>query len=220
MRILLIETSTERGVIAYADQDEILFARELPFGSAQSTFLIPFLAEALHSFGFPPPLDLIGVGIGPGSYTGIRLGVSVAQALAYAWKVPLAGVCSLDGFNSSFPRVRYAALLDARIGGVYLQTGWNGEGSARGKGSPQLAPIEEVGRHLEGISHLVTPFAKALQAKLSLHYPDFHWLWEERAPSIDSLLESVKQSRLARPPDHLNLLYLRRTEAEGPGQEV
>ncbi len=218
MRFLLIETCTERGVIAYGNQTHLIVARELPFGPSQSKFLMPYLDEVLRPLGYPPPLDAIGVGIGPGSYTGIRLGVAVAQTLAYSWKVPLVGVSSLEGFIPSTPSVHYAAVLDARIGGVYFQTGeCNGKGSLH-TSPPQVLPLEEIGQRLEEVTHLVTPFAKSLQTKFKQHYPECQWIWEERAPSIQALLQRVEQNfaqgQIVHSPRHLNLLYLRQTEAE------
>jgi tRNA threonylcarbamoyl adenosine modification protein YeaZ len=218
MRFLLIETCTERGVIAYGNQKEIVFARELPFGPSQSKYLMPYLTETLQSFGFPPPLDAIGVGIGPGSYTGIRLGVSVAQALAYSWKIPLVGVSSLEGFLPSGSFHQYAAILDARIGGAYFQKGMRDSEGILHKSAPQVASLEEIGALLEDVTHLVTPFAKSLQAKLKQCYPESNWIWEESAPSVQALLQSVEQAymegKAISPPEQLNLLYLRQTEAE------
>lgn len=218
MRFLLIETCTERGCIAYGNQNEILFARELPCGPGQSHSLMPYLAEKLRSFGFPPPLDAIGVGIGPGSYTGIRLGVSVAQALAYSWKIPLIGISSLEGFVPSDPSHQYIAILDARIGGVYFQKGGKNLAGISYKSVPQVASLEEIGLYLQDVTHLVTPFAKSLQAKLKVCYPDNHWIWEERPPSIEALMQSVEQAYMhgkkIAPPAQLDLLYLRQTEAE------
>jgi tRNA threonylcarbamoyladenosine biosynthesis protein TsaB len=217
IRFLLIETCTERGVIAYGNQQETLFAKELPFGLTQSKFLMPYLQEALQSFGYPPPLDAIGVGIGPGSYTGIRIGVAVAQTLAYSWKVPLIGISSLEGFIPSVPVIHYAALLDARIGGVYFQKGRIDQAGIR-KDPPQVKPIEEIGKELEEVTHLVTPFAHSLQTKLGEAYPNKSWTWEEHSPSVSSLFQRVEQSYLEGksviPPQHLDLLYLRQTEAE------
>jgi tRNA threonylcarbamoyl adenosine modification protein YeaZ len=218
MHFLLIDTCTERGVIAYGDQHDPLFERHLPFGLSQSKFLMPYLLETLPSFGHPLILDAIGVGIGPGSYTGIRLGVAVAQALAYSWKVPLVGVSSLDGFIPSESSVHFAAILDARIGGVYCQKGWIDHKSVCYQEKPQVLTLDDLGNHLEGITHLVTPAVKSLQAKLIQHYPERDWIWQEQAPSVHALLQSVEkkfiQGKSVLPPAHLDLLYLRQTEAE------
>jgi tRNA threonylcarbamoyladenosine biosynthesis protein TsaB len=218
MPFLLIDTCTERGIIAFGDQHDLLFERDLPMGLNQSKFLMPYLEEALKVCGRPPVLDAIGVGVGPGSYTGIRLGVAVAQTLAYVWKVPLVGVCSLDGFVPSEDSVQFAAVLDARIGGVYFQKGWNDSEGICYRDNPCVLTLEEVGKHLEGVTHLVTPTVKSLQVKFNLQYPDGNWIWQERAPFALTLLERIEQKfadgKAVIPPAHLDLLYLRQTEAE------
>ncbi len=218
MRFLLIDTCTERGILAYGDKQSLLVEKELPFGLNQSKFLMPYLVEALQPFGNPPLIDAIGVGIGPGSYTGIRLGVSVAQTLAYSWKIPLIGVSSLEGYVPSADSVHFAAILDARIGGAYLQKGWKSENKIVYEGEPQVLPLEEVGRYLENVSYLVTPFAKAIEMKLKQQYPDREWIWEEKAPSAGVLLQRIeekyREGKMIIPPHQLDLLYLRQTEAE------
>lgn len=218
MYFLLIETSTERGVIAYGNQKEIIFSKELPFGSNQSKYLLPYLSEALKMCGDLSLLNGIGVGVGPGSYTGIRLGVSVAQGLAYSWKVPLIGVSSLEGFIPSHPLPKYAAVLDARIGGVYFQITEADRNGSLHKTAPQVTPLEDMGTVLKEIPHLITPHAKSLQLKFNERYPDNEWTWEELSPSVQRLLQCTEQAygrgEVKISPEHLDLLYLRKTEAE------
>lgn len=218
MRFLLIDTCTERGVIAFGNQQNLLFERNLPLGLNQSKFLMPCLKEALAPYGHSLVLDAIGVGMGPGSYTGIRMGVAVAQALAYSWKVPLIGVCCLDGFVPSESPLHFAAILDARIGGVYFQQGWSDQDGIHYQDGPRVLPLDEVGKYLKEVTHLITPFAKSLQVKFHQHYPDRNWIWQEQAPSARALLQRIEQryaeGKIVIPPNHLDLLYLRQTEAE------
>lgn len=219
MRLLLIDTSTERGVIAYLDRQKTIFVRELPVGLNQSSFLVPYLAEELKALGsFPPALEAIGVGIGPGSYTGIRVGVAVAQALAYSWKVPLVGVSSLVGFIPSVSPSLFAAVFDARVGGIYFLKGEVKGGEIIYKGKPEVCALPEVGERLQGVTHLVCPIAEPLQAKFNRSYPANQWIWEERAPSVGALAREVErlyqEGERVIPPQQLNLLYLRQTEAE------
>lgn len=216
MYFLLIETSTERGVVAYGNDKNILFERELPLGLNQSAHLIPTIAEIAELFPLSSQLDAIGVGIGPGSYTGIRIGVAVAQGLAYAWKVPLIGISSLSGFIPYENEVSYAGVLDARIGGVYFQKGRIGQASFQE--SPQISPLNQIGEHLQDVKYLITPLAGVLLSKFSKFFPENMWIWEERAPSVPFLLKQVESKCLNKeyihPPDRLQLLYLRETEAE------
>lgn len=219
MRYLVIDTCTERGVIAYGSQDKILFERELPFGFNQSKFLLPWLREELKPYGPLPELNGVGAGIGPGSYTGIRIGVAAAQALAYSWRVPLIGVSSLQGYVPSVSPVSFAVVLDARIGGLYFQKGSYGPNDkVHYEGDPQVCSLEEAGIHLGGVSHLVSPSVKSIQDKLDRLYPDNKWIWQEKGPSariqLKHLEEKFVRGETVMPPQHLDLLYLRQTEAE------
>lgn len=211
MRQLLIETSTERGVIVCLENQQILFSEELPFGLNQSKFLIPALVK--HPV---ENLSCIGVGIGPGSYTGIRIGVSVAQALAYVWKIPLIGVCSLDGFVPEQDG-GFAAILDARIGGAYVRKGIKEGNQVRYLSEPQVCPLEELKGFLGDSTHLITPFAENIKNKMDALYPDNGWIWEERGPEVGILggiVESLYKQGAWNKRGHLDLLYLRETEAE------
>ena len=87
--ILLIETSTERGLIAIGSKNQILFEKALPFGFNNSTHLIPTIDEALSKLQIKiSDLQGIAVGIGPGSYTGIRIGAAAAKTLSFACRLP------------------------------------------------------------------------------------------------------------------------------------
>lgn len=215
MPILLIDTSSERGIIAYGTKENILFTEDLPYGNVQSTYLVPRLNHLVEMFSLPSSLDYIAVGIGPGSYTGIRLGVSVAETLSYSWKKPLVGICSLDGYVPEFPSVSFAGVIDARIGGVYLQTGGSDH---KKKGEPELVTIEKAGLLLQSIPHIVTPAIKSLPSRFAVHFPAATWTWEERSPSVVALMETAERNYKLTdqkiPPFHLDLLYLQKTEAE------
>lgn len=108
MKILILETSSEKGAIVLAENTTPVAVRYLAGGP----LLSKTLAAEVASLN-PQDIDLVAVGTGPGSYTGIRVGAALAQGLAYGWNVPLLGYCSLKAFGS--PPV----LVDARMGGIY-----------------------------------------------------------------------------------------------------
>lgn len=91
-RILGIDTSSELSSVALLDGDVVLEA-ELTDGRRHAEVLAPLLRELMD--GQAPP-QVIAVGVGPGPYTGLRVGISTAQAVGLAWKVPVVGICSLD----------------------------------------------------------------------------------------------------------------------------
>lgn len=212
MNLLIIDTSTERGLLAYCKHSLVNQVHLLPFGLNQSKTLMSDLQKLIDSLEQPLNLEAIGVTVGPGSYTGIRIGVAVAQSLAYAWKLPLIGVPSLHGFIPE-KEGNYAAVIDARIGGVYILKGKKEKGVCIYEGQPLVASIEEAQELLQECPHLVTPYAQHLQAKLK-----GEWTWEEKDPSAQALAISLEKQfqdkQAVYPPEQLPILYLRETEAE------
>lgn len=112
MKALLLETSTEKALIALLEDGKPPIERWLDGGPSLSKNLALEVAALLDG----QKVDLIAVGQGPGSYTGIRVGAALAQGLALGWGVPLVGFCSLEAF---LPSSEYAVLIDARSGGLY-----------------------------------------------------------------------------------------------------
>jgi tRNA threonylcarbamoyl adenosine modification protein YeaZ len=93
--VLAIDTSSALSSIALVDGEDVVGsgARRDPRRHVEE--LGPLLAE-VRSLADPAHLDAIACGVGPGPYTGLRVGVSAAIALGVAWGVPVVGVCSLD----------------------------------------------------------------------------------------------------------------------------
>lgn len=92
MRILGIDTSSELSSVALVDGD-VVINREVLDGRRHAEVLAVLLREVLDE-GLRP--ELIACGVGPGPYTGLRVGITTAQVLGLAWSVPVVGVCSLD----------------------------------------------------------------------------------------------------------------------------
>ena len=92
MRILGIDTSSELSSVALVDGDTVI-TREVLDGRRHAEVLAVLLREVLDE-GLRP--ELIACGVGPGPYTGLRVGVTTAQVLGLAWSLPVVGICSLD----------------------------------------------------------------------------------------------------------------------------
>ncbi|MBR5250006.1 MAG: tRNA (adenosine(37)-N6)-threonylcarbamoyltransferase complex dimerization subunit type 1 TsaB [Bacteroidales bacterium] len=96
-RFLLIETSTEACSVALAENDRILAKRWTNEPKAHARLLAPFVTEVLaeHNLSLKD-CQAIAVSQGPGSYTGLRVGVSTAKGLCYGAGLPLLGIGTLD----------------------------------------------------------------------------------------------------------------------------
>lgn len=205
--MLLIDTSTERGLVGISDGQSVLWDKQLPVGFQTAQHLLPSIQEGFHSLSIEPKdLTCIGIGNGPGSYTGIRVGVMVAQGMAYALQIPMVSVSSLELFVPKESSQSYAAVIDAKIGGLYFKLPGH---------APALCNLEDSGRQLATCNTLVTPKAEPLQSKLTELFPLNHWVWEENSPDIQQFATLVYQRvKDGNTKKSIDILYLRKTQAE------
>ena len=95
--ILCIETGTDICSVGIARDGELTSLRESDQGRDHAKHLGLFVDELLRETGIAPDeLDAVAVGMGPGSYTGLRIGMSFAKGLCYGQNIPLIAVGSLD----------------------------------------------------------------------------------------------------------------------------
>lgn len=94
---LHIETATEICSVALTEGDQVLSICETDDGNSHSKNLLPFIDQALKDAGRQlQDIHGVVVSIGPGSYTGLRIGVSTAKSIAYAQEVPVITVNTLE----------------------------------------------------------------------------------------------------------------------------
>ena len=122
MKILGIDTSTPIGSIALIDGDNLVAEHTLNIVQAHSSRLMPAIDTVLKwSDITADDLDGCAVGIGPGSFTGIRIGVATIKSLCYALDKPIVGVSTLEAvaYNLRWTNGIICPLLDARRSEVY-----------------------------------------------------------------------------------------------------
>ena len=94
--ILNIETSTETCSVAFAQEGGIIFEKINNEPNSHTKYLAKFVEEALSfAESHAIPLDAVAVSSGPGSYTGLRIGVSTAKGICYGKNVPLIAITTL-----------------------------------------------------------------------------------------------------------------------------
>ena len=121
MLILAIDTSTNILSVALVRGDEVLASIDEPTKNNQSEKLMPRIENLMKVCQLKPTdLGKIAVAIGPGSYTGIRVGVAAAKSLAYALDIPLVGVSSLEVMAAvEGDACLIIPMIDARRGTVF-----------------------------------------------------------------------------------------------------
>lgn len=123
MRVLAIETSTTLASVALVEGGKILLERAHARPKQSAERLLPLIAELLGEAGWERgSLERIGVSIGPGSFTGLRVGIACAQGLSLGLGIPLVGVSSLSALARAVPDDLpgpRCTILDARRAEVF-----------------------------------------------------------------------------------------------------
>ncbi|HWB59597.1 MAG TPA: tRNA (adenosine(37)-N6)-threonylcarbamoyltransferase complex dimerization subunit type 1 TsaB [Chthoniobacteraceae bacterium] len=115
MITLAIETSTVRGSVAVVENGRLLFSEQFAADRALGTHLFPCLQRARKA---APHYDQIAIGLGPGSYSGVRISIAAATGLELAGGAELLGIPSLLAIETDSEK--YIAIGDARRSSFYF----------------------------------------------------------------------------------------------------
>ena len=119
MRVLALDTSTEYCSVALWLDGAVIERCEL-VGQKHSELLMEMLDALLKEAGFGiKDMNGIAFGMGPGSFTGVRIACGVTQGLAFGASLPVLGVCTLEALAVASGKSRVIAALDARMGEIY-----------------------------------------------------------------------------------------------------
>ena len=160
MLVLAIDTALESCAATVLDTDAEAFrARQsLPMKRGHAEALMPLIDEVMKASNLSyAALDRIAVTVGPGSFTGLRVGISAARGLGLAAHRPVVGITTLAAYAAPLidgeSETPVIAAIDARHGHVYAQA-FSGDGSTLLK--PAIMPLDDVFRAARfGPAHLV-----------------------------------------------------------------
>jgi tRNA threonylcarbamoyladenosine biosynthesis protein TsaB len=150
MRVLAIDTALAACSAAVLDTADggIIASESLPMARGHAEALMPLLARVMTKSGLAfRDLDRIVVTTGPGSFTGLRVGIAAARGLGVATGLPVIGVSTLSAYAAPYLGVDekspVVAAVDARHAHVYLQVFGPG---GRTLVAPRLVPLDEAAR--------------------------------------------------------------------------
>jgi len=217
MLTLGIETSSRLGSVALWRDGQPLGERVLSQALDHGALLFVELRRLFEELALAPSdLDLIAVSLGPGSFTGLRIGLTAARTAAYVLGKPLLGVGSLDVLaENAPPEARtVATALDAKRGDVYACVFGREHGRLRRRSAYQVVKPEEL--------DLPTP-CHVLGDALARYRSAFERpgavlldedLWRPRATVVARLGAERFAAGERQDLHSLEPLYLRRPEAE------
>ncbi|WZO95918.1 tRNA (adenosine(37)-N6)-threonylcarbamoyltransferase complex dimerization subunit type 1 TsaB [Isosphaeraceae bacterium EP7] len=219
MNLLAIETSTDRAALALTTADGRCHVAHVESSGRHGRDLLPALRDLLNGSGLrATDLDALAVGLGPGSYTGLRIGVMAAKTLAYAAGCPLTGLDSLEVLACNAPAdvLHVVVIGDAQRGDLYVAEFSRDEPGAtlRQAKATRIEPASYL-LGLDGGTLVIGPGLRKLASPL----PDglVAGSPEQARPEGERLAElalRVYESGRRDDPWSLEPIYLRRSAAE------
>lgn len=197
MRVLSVETSTLAGGVALLDGERLVGEYVVDVSVTHSERLMATIDRVLQDARWrADDLQGLAVAVGPGSFTGLRIGVSTVKGLAFALDLPVAAVPTLDALASRLPfaALPVCAVLEARRDEVYAcRYRWDGTAMRREWEYLALSPATLGARLVEptilvggGAPAIASPHARL--APPPLHVPSpaaVAWLGRERLRAGD-----------------------------------
>ncbi len=220
--MLALDTSTNLGTVAVTADGELRAELAARVEARHGESLLALIGDALaRGRVAKEQLDLIAVGVGPGSFTGTRVGVATAKGLALALARPIVGVVSLRAIAAGAPAERVAVLADAHKGEVFVAAYRRTADGLVTELAPDHLPPADAARRLSerpGIARCGSGLRR---------YPDaFAGLDGDALPPVfdaprAALVAALGEARFTQSgPDDLALLeplYVRPSDAKLPG---
>ena len=218
MNILALDCAVTRISLAVKTDSKFISAT-YDIGMRQSEILVPSIDELLKKAELKPSeLNATALTIGPGSFTGLRLGISALKAIELAYNVPVYGISSLEAYAYPYKNLGFTVLscIDANKDKFYARLS-DGSNNLLKDDDYEIEKITEAVKDLDTV-FVCGPDAKKLSEKLQTVFADKKFLMPEvpaqTAEALILMTEELIEKKAEPLKDFDGPVYLRASEAE------
>jgi tRNA threonylcarbamoyladenosine biosynthesis protein TsaB len=232
MNILAIDTSSLVATVAVINEEKLLGEYSINHPRTHSQKIMPIIDELFKTLDITmEDIDLIAVSRGPGSFTGVRIGIATVKGLAHPYNIPVLGISSLEGLanNISYSKELICPIMDARRNQVYTGVYKWQDYRLKNVISDRPLTIKELMDLLidrdekiiflgDGLIRYKDEISNTLGDK-AIFAPQYVNM--QRASSIAQLALDKIKNKEAKPQSYLDIAptYLRKSEAERQYEE-
>ena len=220
-RTLALETSGRAGSVALARDGVVLAEEQFAHGLKHAAGILPIIDRLCRGQGWGPrDLEAVYVSAGPGSFTGLRVGITVAKALAFATGAKVVAVPSAEVLVRNAPPgwERVVIVLDAKRGQIFTAVFENRDGVAVVREGAHLGRLSEVLARTPRPVHLIGEGIPYHQESIPIEDAGVivvpSGLWQARAGAVVEVGEGMARRGEFVEPDALVPVYIRLPEAE------
>ena len=224
MKVLAVDTSTKLGAVGFLDSDSGSFAEvNISIGQTHSQRLLGAIDYVLGVVQCPlSNVEVLGVSIGPGSFTGLRIGISVMQGLALAERKGLIAFSSLQALALNYAGCPWLVcpMIDARRSEVFAGLYRFNQGMLTEELSERAIRTEEIVRSAstektvflgDGVDVYADRIASVMQAEFTIAEPPLRY---PRGANMAKLAAQKALNEEPKDPAQIEPAYLRKSNAE------
>ncbi|NGX56667.1 MAG: tRNA threonylcarbamoyladenosine biosynthesis protein TsaB [Candidatus Anoxychlamydiales bacterium] len=166
---LILDTTLESSFVIISKNSKVIFLKKIENNKHLSTHLMPTINSAFEKLNIKlDNLSFIGCSMGPGSYTGLRVGASIAKTFSYIKRIPIIPFSSLNVYHIE-NETSYLSLINAKTPGVYLVK-TKLINNKKIFTTPEIIPIEGLNKYFEKTNNIVSFENDLLKIRLKEYF--------------------------------------------------
>ena len=211
--ILSVDSSAVTASVALTDNEKIIRNEFVNSGLTHSETLLPMVKRVMEGISFSQ-IDTIAITAGPGSFTGVRIGVAMVKGLAFSHNIPCCSISTLEAIAHNFDNGIICAVMDARRMQFYNAIFRVIEGSVERLTPDRAISIDDLREELRQYTEVIIAGDGARLCFDSIELPQCKLADEDKIyQNAVGVSKAVKNKKLIS-PEMLVPVYLRQSQAE------